>query len=330
MNFAADNELVLHVPDPAAAQSEQVMSPVARITTLLLSIALVACSTKPKTPGTPATSEGPSAAATAIPYGANPSAGGTFVHDGVTLYYESYGEGEPLLVIHGNGGSIGTMAAQVAHFSRTYKVIAMDSRDHGRSGDSAETLTYEEMTDDQAALLDHLKVGPVNVLGWSDGGIEALLLGIRHPAKVKKLIAMAANLNPTEDAFSPDILALIKTMMADIPATARDTPEGRRALKVTGMMLVEPNIDAKALEGITAPTLVLAADHDVIRDEHTVDIYHHIPNSQLAIFPNATHMIPYDDPATFNATVERFLRTPFVKRERIKDTMASLEKMKAS
>ena len=266
----------------------------------------------------------------AVKYGANAAAGHTFTHDGVTLYYEVYGTGEPLLMVHGNGGSISDLRKQIAYFRKRYMVIAMDSRDHGRSGDSAEALTYEKMTDDQAALLDHLKVGPVNVLGWSDGGIEALLLGIRHPAKVKKLIAMAANLNPTEDAFSPDILALIKTMMADIPAAARDTPEGRRSLEVTGMMLVEPNIDVKALEGITAPTLVLAADHDVIRDEHTIDIYHHVPNSQLAIFPNATHMIPYDDPATFNATVERFLRTPFVKRERIKDTMASLEKMKAS
>jgi pimeloyl-ACP methyl ester carboxylesterase len=276
----------------------------------------------------PAAATAPTTAA--VKYGANAAAGHTFTHDGVRLYYEVYGTGEPLLMVHGNGGSISDLRKQIGYFRKRYMVIAMDSRDHGRSGDSAETLTYEKMTDDQAALLDHLKVGPVNVLGWSDGGIEALLLGIRHPAKVKKLVAMAANLNPTPDAFSPDILALIKTMMADIPPAVRDTPDGRRSLKVTGMMLVEPNIDAKALEAITTPTLVLAADHDVIRDEHTIDIYHHVPNSQLAIFPNATHMIPYDDPATFNATVERFLRTPFVKRERIKDTMASLEKMKAS
>ena len=276
----------------------------------------------------PATTTAPATAA--VKYGANAAAGRTFTHDGVKLYYEVYGTGEPLLMVHGNGGSISDLRNQIAHFRRRYMVIAMDSRDHGRSADSAETLTYEKMTDDLAALLEHLKVGPVNVLGWSDGGIEALLLGIRHPAKVKKLVAMAANLNPGEDAFSPEVLALIKTMMAEIPPAARDTPDGKRALKVTGMMLVEPHIDVKALEAITAPTLVLAADHDVIRDEHSVDIFHHVPNSQLAIFPNATHMIPYDDPATFNATVERFLRTPFVKRERIKDTMASLEKMKAS
>ncbi len=245
------------------------------------------------------------------------------------LYYEVYGAGEPLLVVHGNGGSIADLGAQIAHFRKRYKVIAMDSRDQGKSGDSPDTLTYEKMTDDLAALLDHLKVGAVDVLGWSDGGIEALLLGIRHPAKVKKIVAMAANLNPTDAALSPEVLATIKSMMDAIPAATRDTPQGRRELKVTGMMLEEPNIDLKALEAITAPTLILAADHDVIRDEHTIDIFHHIPNSQLAIFPNATHMIPFDDPATFNATVERFLRTPFVKKDRIKDLLTSLEKLRA-
>ena len=76
------------------------------------------------------------------------------------------------------------------------------------------------------------------------------------------------------------------------------------------MMLEEPHIELKALEAITAPTLVLAGDHDLIRDEHTVDIYHHIPNSQLAIFPNATHMVPFDDPALFNADRRAVLPHP--------------------
>jgi pimeloyl-ACP methyl ester carboxylesterase len=268
--------------------------------------------------------------AAAARYGANAEAGHTFTHDGVTLYYEVYGSGEPLLLVHGNGGSIGDLAAQVDHFKQHYRVIAMDSRDQGRSGDSPDALTYEKMTDDLAALLDHLHTGPVNVLGWSDGGIEALLLGVRHPAKVKKIAAMAANLNPTDRALYPEVLGLIKQMMADVPAAERETPKGRRELKVTGMMLVQPNIEPTALERITAPTLVLASDHDVIVDGHTLEIYHHIPNSQLAIFPDATHMIPYDDPATFNATVDRFFRTPFVKRDRVGDMLKSLEKLRAS
>jgi pimeloyl-ACP methyl ester carboxylesterase len=261
-------------------------------------------------------------------YGSNPAAGKTFTHDGVKLYYEVYGTGEPLLLVHGNGSSIGELKAQIDHFRKHYKVIAMDSRDHGKSGDSPDKITYEKMTDDLAALLDHLKTGPVNVLGWSDGGIEGLLLGIRHPAKVKKIAAMAANLTP--DGLHPQTLALIKSMLAEMPAAAKETPEGKREFKVTEMMLRDPQIELQALESITAPTLVLASDHDAIRDEHTLDIYHHLPNSQLVIFPNATHMIPYDDPVLFNTTVERFFRAPFVKKDRIKDLVKSMEALKAS
>ena len=264
-----------------------------------------------------------------IKYGSNSTAGHTFTHDGVKFYYEIYGRGEPLLVVHGNGGGIADLSAQIAYFRKRYRVIAMDSRNQGRSGDGPGKLTYEVMTDDLAALLDHLKTGPVNVLGWSDGGIEALLLAIRHPAKVKKIAAMAANLNPSEDALYPEVIDVVKSMIAEIPAAVRDTPQGRRQLIVTQMLLDEPHIELKALASISAPTLVLAGDHDLIRDKHTVDIYHHIPNSQLAIFPNATHMVPFDDPALFNATVERFFRTPFVKKDRIKDLFKSFEKMRA-
>jgi pimeloyl-ACP methyl ester carboxylesterase len=262
-------------------------------------------------------------------YGANPAVGRTFVHDGVTLYYEVYGTGEPLLVVHGNGGSIWDMAAQIEHFRRSHRVIAMDSRDHGKSSDSPEPLTYEKMTDDLAALIDHLGVGPVSVLGWSDGGIEALLLGIRHPAKVRKLVAMAANLNPSAEALHPEILAYTEKQLAEMPAAERETAHGKRERKVTAMLLEEPHIPLQQLETIQAPTLVIAGDHDMIRDEHTLAIFHHIPNSQLAILPNATHLVPFDDPAAFNAVVERFLAKPFAKLDRVGDAVRSLERMRA-
>ncbi len=269
----------------------------------------------------------PAATVESIPYGANAAASGTFEHDGVTLYYETYGEGPPLLLVHGNGFSIGTLAAQIAHFKGHYRVIAMDSRDHGRSSDSNEPLTYEKMTDDLAALIDHLKLDSVDVLGWSDGGVEALLLGIRHPAKVKKIVSMAANLNPGPQALYKESGELIQTMLSSMPDSVRNTPQGRRELKVGGMMTSEPNIDPAMLERITAPTLILAGDHDVIRLEHIVEIFNHLPNGQMGIFPNSTHMVPYDDPALFNATVERFLGTPFVKKDRIADLMKSYEKI---
>lgn len=287
-------------------------------------VLLLACACSPDTPkkSEPASVE----TAPAIPYGANTAAGATFVHDGVTLYYETYGEGPPLLLVHGNGASIGTLAAQIEHYKAKYKVIAMDSRDQGRSSDSAEPITYEKMTEDLAALLDHLQTGPVDVVGWSDGGIEALLLGLRHPDKVKKIVSMAANLNPGPDAFDPEVKALIKSMM-DIPEAARKTPEGKRQLKVVGMMLKEPNIPPSLLAQVKAPTLVLASDNDLVRLEHIVTIYRSLPNAELAIFPNRTHLVPYDDPEMFNTTIDRFLTAPYRKIDRIPATMASFEKV---
>jgi len=126
------------------------------------------------------------------------------------------------------------------------------------------------------------------------------------------------------------MLALIKSMIDSMPAAQMDTPQGKRELKVARMMLDHPHIDARALEAIAAPTLVLASDHDLIRDEHTLEIYHHIPNGQLCILPNATHLVPYDDPALFDATVEHFFREPFVKKDRIRDALKSWEALKTS
>jgi pimeloyl-ACP methyl ester carboxylesterase len=160
----------------------------------------------------------------AAKYGSNPAAGQTFTHDGVRLYYEVYGTGEPLLIVHGNGSSIGELKAQIDHFRKRYRVIVMDSRDHGKSADSVDKISYEKMTDDLAALLDHLQIGPV-------GGIEALLLGIRHAAKVKKIAAMAANLDPSEQAIYPEVIALVKSMLASVPAAEKETPAGKRELK---------------------------------------------------------------------------------------------------
>ena len=141
---------------------------------------------------------------------------------------------------------------------------------------------------------------------------------------------MAANLNPSTDAVYAETWAMAKSMIDAMPAAEKGTPQGRRAIKVTSMMFEEPNIAASALQAINAPTLVLASDHDLIRDERTLDIFHHLPNSQLCIFPDATHMVPYDQAALFNATVDRFFRTPFIKKDRVKDFLASYESLTAA
>jgi len=185
------------------------------------------------------------------------------------------------------------------------------------------------MTDDLGALMDHLKTGPVNVIGWSDGGIEALLLGIRHPDKVKNLVAMAANLNPSLEAIYPEFDAMLKQIAGTLTPEALATPEGAKQAKLINLMANHPNIDPKALGAITAPTLIVSGDQDLVRLEHTVAIFNALPNAELAVLPNSTHAVPFDDPEAFNATVERFLATPFKKKDRVGDMVASLEKLAA-
>ena len=99
------------------------------------------------------------------------------------MYCEIYGEGQPLLIIHGNGGSIAGFKNQIPVFAQKHKVIVADNRAQGKSADKGDSLSYEMMADDFAALLNHLKINSTNAIGWSDGGIIAFLLAIRNPEK---------------------------------------------------------------------------------------------------------------------------------------------------
>ena len=136
-----------------------------------------------------------------VPYGHNKLAGKYYDLRGFKMYAETYGQGAPLLIIHGNGGSINNFVYQIPYFSKKYKVIVADSRAQGNSADSGDSLTYEMMADDYAALLDAMKLDSVYVIGWSDGGINALLLAIRHPEKVKKLASTGAKLLMRASSF---------------------------------------------------------------------------------------------------------------------------------
>jgi pimeloyl-ACP methyl ester carboxylesterase len=247
-----------------------------------------------------------------IDYGSNPAAGDTFVSNGTRFYYETYGAGAPLLLIHGNGDSIGIFKGQIGDFARHHRVIAMDSRGQGKSDLGTAALTYEQMAEDANALLDHLLLRQVKVLGWSDGGIIGLLLTIRHPEKVDMLAVMGANLQP--DAAYPwavDGIARVRARIAAQLVSSKNPKPLQLQLQLLDLLGNQPHIPLTDLATITVPTLVMAADRDVIRDEHTLIMFHAIPKSQLAIFPGATHMLPAQDPARFNRTVLDFFDKPF-------------------
>jgi len=250
----------------------------------------------------------------AVPYGENPPAGKFAAVNGIKLYYEIYGAGPVMLQIHGNGASISAMGNQIQFFSPHYRVIAADSRGHGKSGMGAGRLTYDQQAEDLNALLDQLQVKSANVLGWSDGGIIGLLLAIHHPDKVAKLAIMGANLNP-QGAYDWALQwvdqqnKLLDEMIAKGDKT-QPWPVLKQQLDLLGK---QPQIPVGDLARIKAPTLVMAGDKDVIRLEHSQLIFDHLAQAHLAIFPGATHMIPWDNPELFNQTVAKFFGEPYAR-----------------
>lgn len=240
-------------------------------------------------------------------FGRNDAAGKFVNIRGFNLYYEIYGQGEPLLMIHGNGGSISSFTNQIPYFSKKYKVIAVDSRAQGKSEDLQDSLSFEMMADDFSALLDKLKIDSCYVLGWSDGGINGLLLAIRHPDKVKKLAITGANLWPDTTAISAADyqwgLAFYDTL-GKMP----QTPEIIKTRKLIKLDTFEPHITLEQLRQIKCPTLVIGGDHDIILTEHTVYIAKSIPNAFLWILPNSSHSTLVDYKDQFNKTVDDFFR----------------------
>jgi pimeloyl-ACP methyl ester carboxylesterase len=242
--------------------------------------------------------------------GKNAAAGKYLNTRGIKLYYEIYGKGEPLLLIHGNGGSMNAFKYQIDFFAKKYKVIGVDSRAQGKSTDTSSSLDYVTMADDFNALLDSLKIDSANVIGWSDGGINGLLLAIRHPKKVKKLAITGANLVPDTAVFTPYNNRMNESDLAKLRSLKQDA-KTKNAMKIVHMMLVEPNISLSELHTIKCPVLVMGGDNDLIKPSHTLQIYDNIPQAYLWIMPYSGHATPQRRSDDFNPKVHEFFKTPF-------------------
>jgi pimeloyl-ACP methyl ester carboxylesterase len=251
-------------------------------------------------------------------YGKNKEAGKYYNIRGFKMYAETYGTGQPLLIIHGNGGSINNFLYQIPYFSKKYKVIIADSRAQGNSKDEADSLSYEMMADDYAALLDQMKIDSAYVIGWSDGGINGLLLAIRHPVKVKKLAVTGANLWPDTTAIFNDVEQMVLPEYNSAKAMTNRTPQQKAGWKLLRLLIEEPHIPLADLHKISVPTLVIGGDHDVIKPEHSLLIAQNIPNSYLWILPNSGHSTPIIYKDEFNKTIDDFFLKPFRKIDGVK------------
>ena len=258
-------------------------------------------------------------------YGSNEQAGKYIDINDIRIYYETYGEGEPLLLLHGNGGSIENFFLQIPEFSKHFKVIAVDSRAQGRSTDSDKELTYALMASDMAALIDKLNLGSVSVVGWSDGGIIGIELAYSYPDKVKKLVTIGANYSTKNYEANSDHIRMdahdtlvirsrkiaekYKNTLERLSPNPEKIPEIRRKLK--NLMEKHPNFTEKQLEKIKTPTLVIVGDHDIISLDHTVSLFASLPHAELFVIPGATHIAPVEQPDLLNSVIVRFLKTPF-------------------
>lgn len=244
-------------------------------------------------------------------YGRNDKVGKYADIRGFKMYYEEYGKGAPLLIIHGNGGSINNFLYQIPYFEQKYHVILADSRAQGKSVDKGDSLSYEMITDDLNALLEKLHLDSCYVIGWSDGGINGLLLAIRHPDKVKKLAVTGANLWPDSTAVNPVGYKWALQMNKDLEAKSNKTPEEKNDLKVIHLLSYEPHITLQQLSTIKCPSLIISGDHDVILPEHTLLIARNIPQSYAWILPNSGHSTPIFYKDEFNKKVDEFFSKPY-------------------
>lgn len=243
---------------------------------------------------------------TSVQYGNNKEAGKFKNVNGIRLYYEIYGEGKPLIFLHGNGGSIGSAGDKIDYYKKYFKVIAIDSRGHGKSIDTvSKELTYVQMAHDISVLLDSLKIDSAFVSGQSDGGILGLLLAIHHPDKIARLVTFGANIFPGNKAVFNEINELITGTVK----TSKDFYK----IRLYNLMIYQPNISEKELQKITCPVLLITGDRDAIRLEHSLKIFYTIKNSNLFVMPGATHFGSYDKPDLFNKVVSDFLNKPFSK-----------------
>jgi pimeloyl-ACP methyl ester carboxylesterase len=239
-------------------------------------------------------------------FGNNDSIGKYAIANGIKIYYEEYGQGEPLLLLHGNSESIQSFRKQIPEFSRYYKVIAVDTRGQGKSSEDGKTYTYDLFADDMNALLNYLKIDNANILGWSDGGNTGLIMAMKYPGKVKKLITMGANVfidnTVVEKWVFKELNKQLKEMKLDT------SYKDRNRIRLINLLLTEPKHKFEELKVINCPVLVLAGEKDVIKENHTKSIAQNIVKSKLLIAPKETHYYPAENSKAFNATVIEFLK----------------------
>jgi pimeloyl-ACP methyl ester carboxylesterase len=223
----------------------------------------------------------------------------------VHTYYEIVGTGEPLVLLHGGMCTIDTFSGLASELAPSFRVHLPERRGHGRTADVPGPITYENMAADTVSFIEALGIGPVHLVGWSDGAVVGLLVALTRPDLVRSLVAIGNAL--TLEGLPAEMRPMLEHMSVDmLPPFLRDlyaavSPDGPEHFNVVWEKLAAtikalPYIDMSELEHLAVPVLVVAGDHDMVTVEHAEAMRRTIPDAQLAIIPG-THALPMEKPA---------------------------------
>lgn len=237
--------------------------------------------------------------ATPVKYGSNN--GKYLTIKGTKLYYEEYGTGTPLLLLHQGLGSIENLSGIIPELSKHFRIIAPDAPGHGRS-EQADTLSGALLADYCSALIDQLKLDSVYVMGWSMGGNTALMLAANRPDRVKKVVSGASNTKSS--GLTKEGRDLLKEYTVEAVKEDKDWLENYQKLNPQPekwvkfwednqkMWAREIKVPDEKLSSIDIPVLIIRGDRDMIRLEHSIEIYRSLKKGQLCVYPNTGHEMP--------------------------------------
>ena len=233
----------------------------------------------------------------------------------VELYHEVHGAGEPLLLIHGSLGGVQSWPAQVPALAERYRVYVVEERGRGHTPDVPGPFHFEDMANDTIAFIENAVGEPVHLVGASDGGIISLLIGLRRPSVVRRMVVIGANFHHEaliKEAGWSDLDPNAPWLDGPRTRYAAVSPDGAEhwaeiVRKVTEMGNTEPELTTADLADIGVPVLVMAGDDDAMRLEHLVQLYEALPQGQLAIVPGASHLCFMEKPAVINRLILDYL-----------------------
>lgn len=228
----------------------------------------------------------------------------------IQLHYVEQGTGSPLLLLHGNGEDSSYFVHQMEEFSRDCRVIALDTRGHGRSPRGTAPFTLSQFADDLLDFMDRQNLSQTDILGFSDGGNIALTFALRHPERVRRLILNGANLDPRGVKLSVQLPIVLGYHLASL----FKSPKAQAHAAMLGLMVNEPHISPAELKRLTMPVLVIAGTRDMIREAHTHLIADSIPGARLTVIPG-DHFAANRASAAFNQAVRTFFQETAVSEE---------------